>query len=65
MTPQGREIWDGVRLAVIAVASALVTATLVIGIGETVLRSGDRSEASVSSTDRAAPAVFSADFADR
>ena len=39
VTPQGREIWDGVKLAVIAVVCALFTATLVIGIGGAVLRS--------------------------
>lgn len=38
MTPQGREIWDGVKLAVIAVVCALFTATLVIGVGGAVLR---------------------------
>lgn len=39
MTPQTRELWDGVKLAVIAIMSALLTATLVIGLGEAVLRS--------------------------
>ncbi|WP_438853254.1 hypothetical protein [Brevundimonas nasdae] len=39
MTPQGREILDAVKLAVIAIVCALFTATLVIGIGGAVLRS--------------------------
>lgn len=39
VTPQTRELWDGVTLAVIAITSALLTATLVIGLGEAILRS--------------------------
>jgi hypothetical protein len=40
--PDYREFMDGLRLAAIAVASAVVTATLVIGAGRAVLEHAPR-----------------------
>jgi len=37
MGPDQRDMVHGLRLTVIAVVSAVITATLVIGVGETVL----------------------------
>jgi hypothetical protein len=38
VTPDGRELAQGLKLAAVAVLSAILTATLVIGGGEALLR---------------------------
>lgn len=42
MRPDHKEFIDGLKLAAIAIASAGVTATLVIGVGRAVLEHPDR-----------------------
>ncbi len=55
VTPEGRDLTEGLKLAAVAVVSAALTAMLVIGAGRIVLRPSSSPSASAS---QAASAEF-------
>lgn len=54
MRPEHQEFADGVKLGAIAVISAILTATLVIGVGRNLLPPGEAAAAEASALTRAA-----------